>query len=129
MAAGDFTALKGPLKIIRPTVSANKEKGDYEIINHTIGFWLHDVAANTQGSFCISAGLVRMKRSILTTASERTAAITAGSVIFVPRNQPAQRRVASGTAQSDSGSPGVFGVVYEDSSANSTDLLIVFEHH
>ena len=128
MPAGDIVPLKGPYKILRPTADGAKDKGHVEILNHSIGFWLHDTPDTEVGSFCIAAGLVRMNKSVLKPAAQRSIAVTAGAVIYKPRTNN-NIQIGQGNAQLDGGSPGTFGVVYEDAAADATHLLIVFEHH
>ena len=136
MAAGDCELLKGPIEVIRATAGANRSKGHFEVVAATAGFWLHDVANGSEGSFCISAALISMTTDIIH-ADFRTVEVPAGSALqraAASRNRRQDNILNVLTTPTTSGAgdrhlPGVVGIVFRTKAASDTRLLVNFHHH
>ena len=126
----DFENFQGPFKIIRPSVTANKTRGQAELVNATYGFWMQNlVAADVDtGSFCIEAAYASIARTLFDTA-EQTGAYSAGAAVYYDRSSSSLKIHSNDKNSRDSGTPGVVGIIYSDVASTDTRIGIVFEHH
>ena len=119
-------SFRGPIQVIRATADGAKKLGDWEKIGGVYGFWLHDTPDKAVGSFCFKAELVEARRVAANFAKNvRDNDMKAGAVLI--SNVGGKMETSTG-GKIDQGSPGIIGIVYQDSTKDDPVHFILGPH-
>ena len=134
MAGEAIKVIRGPITKIRAIATADAKEGDYEVIGHAAGFWLHDVTKDETGDFCIGAGVVEARGPVYVAPNDDVAVdpVLAGSSLVHDGNT---YKIVVNPNKADQNTPGVVAKVYEGfpkqmgGPSRRGRVLLVWGHH
>ena len=132
MAGEAIKVIRGPITKIRAIATADAKEGDYEVIGHAGGFWLHDVKKDETGDFCIGADVVEARGPVYLGGNPAPDPVLAGTSLV---NDDGVYKLVTKTTNSDRDTPGVVAKVYEGfpkqmgGPNRRARVLLVWGHH